>query len=71
VTITVPPTPAGKPDSNDALKILPITESDLYLWKREHNKGQDCKDKYKENMMKAYIIIYHLPSMLPNPEEQP
>ncbi len=31
----------------------------LYLWKREHAKAQDRKDKYDENMAKAYIIIYH------------
>jgi hypothetical protein len=59
VTITVPPTPSGKPDPNDASKILPITEVDLYLWKHEHNKAQDCKDKYEENMTKAYIIVFH------------
>jgi hypothetical protein len=59
VTITVPPTPTGKPDPNDASEILPVTEVDLYLWKHEHNKAQDCKDKYEENMTKAYIIVFH------------
>jgi hypothetical protein len=32
---------------------------DLYLWKRDHAKAQDSKDKYDKNMTKAYIIIYH------------
>jgi hypothetical protein len=59
VTITVPPIPTPKPDPDDASKILPVTEVDLYLWKHEHNKAQDCKDKYKKNMMKAYIIVFH------------
>ncbi len=38
---------------------LPVTEVDLYLWKREHNKAQDRKDKYNQNMAKANIIAYH------------
>jgi hypothetical protein len=59
VTIIVPPTPISKPDPGDPSKILPVSKVDLYLWKREHNKAQDRKDKYDENMAKAYIIIYH------------
>jgi hypothetical protein len=39
---------------------------DLYLWKSDHAKAQDCKDKYDENMTKAYIFIYHQCS--PNPK---
>jgi hypothetical protein len=59
VTIMVTLTPTGKPDPDDGSKILPVREFDLYLWKNEHNKAQDRKDKYKENMMKAYIIVFH------------
>ncbi|KAL3826669.1 hypothetical protein ACHAXA_001192 [Cyclostephanos tholiformis] len=59
VTISVPPAPTGKPDPVDPSLILPITKVDLYLWKREHSKAQDQKDKYDENMAKAYIIVYH------------
>jgi hypothetical protein len=61
VLISIPPVPMRLPDSSDAsgVKRLPITEVDLYLWKREHNKAQDRKDKYDKNMVKAYIIFYH------------
>ncbi len=61
VTIPIPPIPTGPPNPSDpsGIRCLPITEVDLYLWKREHNKAQDQKDKYGENMVKAYIIVYH------------
>jgi hypothetical protein len=48
VTIIIPPAPMGN-----------VSEVNLYLWKREHNKVQDRKDKYDKNMAKAYIIVYH------------
>jgi hypothetical protein len=53
VNIAIPPKPKGAVDPSDATKRLPITEVDLYLWKREHTKAQDRKDKYDENMAKA------------------
>ena len=48
VNITVPPQPTGEIDPNDATKRLPVTEVDLYLWKRAHSKSQDRRDKYDE-----------------------
>ena len=59
VNIAIPHQPKGAVDPSDATKWLPVTEVDLYLWKREHTKAQDRKDKYDENMAKAYIIVYH------------
>jgi hypothetical protein len=59
VNIIVPPAPRDKPDPGNPSKVLPVLEVDLYLWKREHNKAQDRKDKYDKNMAKAYIFIYH------------
>ncbi len=61
IHIAIPPVPVGKIDPNDASGTthLPVTNVDLYLWKREHNKAEDSKDKYNKNMAKAYIIIYH------------
>ncbi len=49
----------GPIDPTDDTKRLPVTEVDLYLWKRKHTKAQDWWDKYNENMAKAYIIIFH------------
>ena len=43
----------GAIDPSDATKRLPVTEVDLYLWKREHTKAQDRQDKYDEIMAKA------------------
>ena len=59
VNIDIPRQPVGAVDPNDATKRLPVTEVDLYLWKREHTKAQDRRDKYNENMAKAYIIVFH------------
>ena len=59
VNIAIPRQPMGAIDLSDATKRLPVTEVDLYLWKREHTKAQDRQDKYDENMAKAYIIVYH------------
>jgi hypothetical protein len=61
IIITVRSTPQGTKDSADPTgkTILPVTEVNLCLWKREHAKAQDCKDKYDEYMAKVYIIIYH------------
>ena len=59
VNIAIPRQPMGAINPSDATKRLPVTEVDLYLWKREHTKAQDRQDKYDENMAKAYIIVYH------------
>ena len=59
VNIAIPRQPMGAIDPSDATKRLPVTEVDLYLWKRKHTKAQDRQDKYDENMAKAYIIVYH------------
>jgi hypothetical protein len=61
IIIKIPPTLQGSKDPANPTgnTILPVTEVDLYLWKWEHAKAQDCKDKYNKNMAKAYIIVYH------------
>jgi hypothetical protein len=59
VDIPIPRQPVGAINPNDDTKRLPVTEVDLYLWKREHTKAQDRRDKYDENMAKAYIIVFH------------
>ena len=59
VNIAIPPQPVGEVDPSDATKRLPVTDVALYLWKREHTKAQDRRDKYDENMAKAYIIVFH------------
>jgi hypothetical protein len=42
IKIDIPPAPQGKLSGDT---ILPVTEVDLYLWKRDHAKAQDRKDK--------------------------
>jgi hypothetical protein len=64
VKIDIPPAPQGKLSGDT---ILPVTEVDLYLWKRDHAKAQDCKDNYDKNTTKAYIIL--LPSVLTQPKK--
>jgi hypothetical protein len=61
VNIAIPPIPLGELDPSDTTgrTRLRVNKVDLYLWKREHAKAQDRKDKYDENMAKAYIIVYH------------
>jgi hypothetical protein len=61
ILIKIPPTPQGKKDpaNSNNNTILPVTDIDLYLWKWEHAKAQDHKDKYNKNMPKAYINVYH------------
>ena len=59
VNIAIPRQSVGAIDPNDYTKCLPVTEVDLYLWKREHIKAQDRRDKYDKNMAKAYIIVFH------------
>ena len=61
VNINIHPTPKGKKTPPTHLAacgtILPVTEVDLYLWKRDHATAQDRKDTHDENMAKAYIIF--------------
>ncbi len=59
VNIAIPCPPVGAINPYDDTKRLPVTEVDLYLWKRKHTKAQDRRDKYDENMAKAYIIVFH------------
>ncbi len=61
IIIVAPLTPQGTKDPANPMgkTILPITDLDFYLWRREHANAQDCKDKYDENMGKAYITVYH------------
>jgi hypothetical protein len=39
--------------------LLPVSEIKTYLWQEEHKKASAKKGKYKENMNKSYIIIFH------------
>ena len=61
VNIPIPATPLGELDPSDTTGSmrLKVSDVDLCLWKREHAKAQDRKDKYDKNMAKAYIIVYH------------
>ncbi len=57
LTITIPSPP--QPTRDAAGTITPVLEVDFYLWKRDHTKAQDRKDKYDEGMKNAYAIIFH------------
>jgi len=57
--IDIPAVPTPKKDPNDNSKTIPVPELDIYQWKRKYTKACDKKDKYEENMTKAYIIVYH------------
>jgi hypothetical protein len=57
ITITLPPLPPTVDPGTGQL--LPVFEIETYLWKEEHKKASTKKDKYEENMNKAYIIIFH------------
>jgi hypothetical protein len=61
IIIKIPLTLQGTKDPANLTSktILPVTEIYLYLWKREHAKAQDCKDKFNKNMAKVFIIVYH------------
>jgi hypothetical protein len=58
ITITLPPIPQPMVDPGTS-QLLPVSEIKTYLWKEEHKKASTKKDKYEENMNKAYIIILH------------
>jgi hypothetical protein len=61
VVINIPPVPQGMPDPNDSTgqTILPVDDITIYLWKEKHKKASAKLDKYKVNMARAYIIIFH------------
>jgi hypothetical protein len=59
MVITIPNQPTGKTNPIYSTKTLSVTDVDLHIWKREYSKAHDCKDKYDDNMAKAYIVIYH------------
>ncbi len=57
-TINIPAVP--QPKADPATKtIIPVTSIDKYLWKEDHKKAMARKDKYDENLPRAYIIIYN------------
>jgi hypothetical protein len=51
--------PQPKPDPTKLGELIPVSKIDTYLWKRALTKASERKEKYDENMAKAYIIIYH------------
>jgi hypothetical protein len=61
--ITVPEEPKPVSDPITGTMIDP-TANEIFIWKRTYNKMSDRLEKYKENMAKAYIIIYHQCSKL-------
>ncbi len=56
VKIDIPPAPQGRLSGSTILLVMQV---ELYLWKRDHAKAQDQKDKYDKNMTKAFIVNYH------------
>jgi hypothetical protein len=59
IVITLPPIPQPTKDPDNAANTIPVPEMEIYQWKQKYTKASDKKDKYEENMTKAYIIIYH------------
>jgi hypothetical protein len=55
ITIPPPPTPITDATGNTT----PVSEVDFYLWKWDHSKAQDRKDKYDKGMKSAYTFIFH------------
>ena len=58
-TITIPAAPTPTPDHKDPKVIIPPSNIDIFQWKLKFTKALDRFDKYKENMAKAYVIMYH------------
>ncbi len=58
-TITIPATPTPQPDPTNPGNVIPVSKINTYIWKWESTKASDPKDKYDENMAKAYIIVYN------------
>ena len=56
VDIPIPRQPVGAINPNDDTKRLPVTEVDLYLWKREHTKAQDRRDKTTRTWRKHTLL---------------
>jgi hypothetical protein len=59
VNIEIPEAPKDKPDPDDPDKIIKVTEIVVYLWKEKHKKAAVKFDKYKTDMMRVFILIYH------------
>jgi hypothetical protein len=59
VTINIPAIPKDKPDTADPSKIIKVTEIDVYLWKKKHEKASAKLDKYETDMARAFMFIYH------------
>ncbi len=57
--IILPDIPQPKPNPTKPGELIPVSEIDTYLWKWAHTKASEHKEKYDENMAKAYIIIYN------------
>jgi hypothetical protein len=60
LSITIPKPPTPMTDATGA--IIPVSDADFYLWKQDHLKAQDKKDKYDKGMKSAY---YHFSSVFP------
>ena len=58
LTINIPDAPEDRQDPADPLKIIKVSEIDIYLWKKQHEKASAKLDKYKIDMAHAFLFIY-------------
>ena len=59
VIIDIPAVPQDKQDPDDPSNIIKVTDIDIYLWKEKHKKASPKLDKYKTDMARAFILIFH------------
>ena len=59
IVIEIPEVSSDKPDPSDRNTIIKVTDIDIYLWKEKHKKASAKLDKYKTDMARAFILIFH------------
>ena len=59
VIIDIPAVPQDKQDPDDPSKIIKVTNIDICLWNEKHKKASAKLDKYKTDMARAFILIFH------------
>jgi hypothetical protein len=59
VIIDIPTVPQDKQDPDDPNNIIKVTDIDIYLWKEKHKKASAKLNKYKTDMARAVILIFH------------
>jgi hypothetical protein len=57
--IDIPAIPKDRQDPDDPNTIINFTNIDIYLWKEQHKKASTKLDKYKTDMARALILIFH------------